>query len=73
MKFILLLEIPAKITVKKRVIINQEIGRISYEKPKRNTFLIEMDKVERMEKIKAWIIKNSSNDAKVFYYQILEK
>jgi hypothetical protein len=51
-KFILLLELPSSVLTDKRQIITKELKMISYEKPKRNVFLIEVEKEKEMVKIK---------------------
>ena len=52
MKFILLVELPSRITISKRVIIKRKLRKMSYEEPKRNCFLLEVEKREKVEKIK---------------------
>jgi hypothetical protein len=72
MKFILLVEMPMKTLISKRVIIKRQLRKIILQEPKRNVFLIEVKKEEELKTIKEWIVENSDPESKVNYYQIVE-
>jgi hypothetical protein len=52
MKFILLVEMPMKTLISKRVIIKRQLRKIILQEPKRNVFLIEVKKEEELKTIK---------------------
>lgn len=72
MKFILLVEMPMKTPISKRVIIKRQLRNTTLAEPKRNVFLVEAEKEEELKLIKEWIIENSDPESKVNYYQIVE-
>lgn len=73
MKFILLIEMPAAVLIKKRMHINRLLKRISYEQPKRNVFLLEVTNKNKIKELKEAIIRDSDPKSKVSYYQIIEE
>ena len=72
MKYILIIEIPSKILADKRIIITRELNRLAYEKPKRNVFLLEVEKESEIKKIKEWVIDYTDPSTKVNYYQLVK-
>jgi len=52
MKFILILEMPSRVNPPQRASIKKELQKIAYEQPKRNVFLIEVEKESMIKKIK---------------------
>lgn len=73
MKFILLIELPSSVSLSQRNSIKKKLEKITYGNPKRNVFLLEVDKVSQIEAIRNFIIRDSDPKSKVSYYQLAEE
>ena len=73
MKFILLIEMPASVSMSRRNIISSKLEKQCYEKPKRNVYLFEWEEELMMKKIESWIKEVTENEKiKVKYYRLAE-
>ena len=72
MKFILLLEIPSQVDQAQRIMIKKALKKVSYQEPKRNCFLLKVEKENKMKELKEWIVANSHVASKVNFYQIVD-
>jgi hypothetical protein len=72
MKFILLIELPSRVTLSQRNSIKKKLEKIAYENPKRNVYLMEIEKESQIEAIKIFIIRDGDPKSKVSYYQLAE-